>query len=279
MRRSFVTAVAATFATLLFSSPASTQERTAVAPGSGMIRQLWFGYLNGVDKLEGERWYYRYHAPEFIAWYGPWLRRYETYQAIDPPAEAVTQYGARPGKYTEMWWGSVAELADARSIAARPYTQGNWTVGVDGILTAMTLIPAYPTEDFLEKEPSRESPIVRWFRVMRYPEGVTQEQGDAWYLKQVAPVLKQVPGLTRYVSYKTVEFQQRRTTGAYRHWHRVDELWFTDMASWKKAFLDAPPNVPAPPWAKKNEAAVEMYSDFVRISADVNFLKDLPKSP
>lgn len=128
MRRSFVTAIAATFATMLFSSPATTQERTAPAPGSGMIRQLWFGYLNGVDKLEGERWYYRYHAPEFIAWYGPWLRRYETYQAIDPPAEAVTQYGARPGKYTrcggEAWPNSRMRGPSRRG--RTPRETGRW---------------------------------------------------------------------------------------------------------------------------------------------------------
>jgi hypothetical protein len=250
---------------------------TAGQPQSTMVRQLWFGYLNGVEKMEGERWYFRYHAPEFIRWYGPWLRRYETFNAFDPPAEAMQRYGARPGKYTEMWWGSVNNYRDSRSGSTRPYTPGTWKLSTEVILTAMTMIPAYPTDIHTGEEVNLDMPVVRWMRVFRYPEGVSQEEGDKWYLSVYAEEAKKLPGLIWYVSYKTVDFRTPRPSGPYVKWHRVDEMWFPDMATWKKAALEGSVKFTAPSWAKdKQEPFVEMYSDLIRLKPDVDFLHDLP---
>ncbi len=264
---------------LVGGTSVQAQTPAGAQPSTTMVRQLWFGYLNGVDKLEGEKWYYRYHAPEFFRWYGPWLRRYETFNVFDPPNEAVQKYGARRGKYTEMWWGSVNDYKDSRSGTSRAYTQGNWKVGVEGILTAMTMVPAYPTDVHMGAEINHEQPVVRWIRVFRYPPGVSQEEGDKWYLNTYAEEAKKLPGLIWYVSYKTVnDFRTHPAEGPYKKWHRVDEMWFADMNAWKQAVLEKPMTVSAPAWAKeKGEPFAEMYSDFVRVKSDVDFMRDLPK--
>lgn len=236
-----------------------------------MIRQLWFGFLNGVDKAEGERWYYRYHAPEFVRWYGPWLRRYETFSAIMPGGDAGRRFGAQLGKYTEMWWPSMEDYEEPGAVKnVRPYTPGNFPRGTS-ILSAMTIIPALPTEDFTETDPNPEQPIVRWLRVWAYPDGVSREEGDKWYLETHAPEIKKLDKLMRFVSYKTLDFQPYGAGGAFRTWHRVDEMWFPDMETWHKAFIDGP-KLTAPAWAKQ-EPWVTMVSDFVRIKPDVDFLR------
>ncbi len=242
-----------------------------------MIRQLWFGFLSGVDKAEGERWYYRYHAPEFVRWYGPWLRRYETYSAIPPTEEVKQRFGALPGKYTEMWWPSMQDYEEPGAVkAVRPYTPGAFPRGAS-ILSAMTIIPALPTEDFTETDPNIEQPIVRWLRVFAYPDHVTREEGDKWYLGTHAPELKKLPGLMRYVSHRTLDFQlYGNGTGGYRKWDRVDELWFPDTDALHKAVGGA--RFTAPKWAQQ-EPYVTMVSDIVRIKPDVDFLRDNPRVP
>jgi hypothetical protein len=264
------------------ATQARQQQGAAAPPASKagrMIRQLWFGYLNGVDKAEGERWYYRFHAPEFVRWYGPWLRRYETYGAYDPPTEAITRFGAKPGKYTEMWWASMEDYEEADSNKpGKPYTPGTWPQSTAVILTAMTIIPAKPTEAFIDAEPNHEQPIVRWMRVFRYPSGVSREEGDRWYLEIHSQELKQIPGLLRYVSYRALDYSRARSEGPYVQWHRVDELWFSSLATWRQALVESPPRYTAPRWAKE-EPFVTMASDFVRIKSDVDFLRDTPRVP
>jgi len=71
-----------------------------------MIKHVFVGFLNGAPEIEGERWYFRYHSKEVVRFFGPWLRRYETFNAYDPPQEA-RQLGAVGGRMTELWYANV----------------------------------------------------------------------------------------------------------------------------------------------------------------------------
>ncbi len=52
----------------------------------------------------------------------------------------------------------------------------------------MVNVPATPTEDFLGREASfDEKTILRWIVALRYPKGVSVEEGEEWYLKTHAP--------------------------------------------------------------------------------------------
>jgi len=139
--------------------------------------------LNGAPEIEGERWYFRYHCKEVVRFFGPWLRRYETFKAYDPPPEAI-RLGAVGGRMTELWYANVEDFIEAKP-NDRPYTFEPWMAKLPpgAISAGITMVPAMPTEDFLGKEPTPEEvTILRWYRLIKYPDGVSVEDGEKWYL-------------------------------------------------------------------------------------------------
>src|SRR5262245_63420936 len=56
-------------------------------PAEAMIRHV-FIFEPAVSLDVFDIWYFRHHAPECVRFFGPWLRRYETYRASQVPAEA-----------------------------------------------------------------------------------------------------------------------------------------------------------------------------------------------
>ena len=238
-----------------------------------MIKHVFAGFLHGVDPIEAERWYLRYHSKEVVRAVGPWLRRYETYRTYPPPLEAE-RFGARNGFLTELWYSSLEDLAEADT-NSRAYTPPSLSEpGVAAVRPAITLVPARPTEDFLGKEPSPEGvTILRWYCVFRYPEGVSLEDGERWYLDIHSQEAKEQPGLLRYVSHRAVEKPPFPTP-----WHRVSELWYENFDAWHRAVIDSPPRYTPPSWGKEYPF-VDMVSVFVRYKPDVDFLKDNPLIP
>ena len=47
--------------------------------------------------------------------------------------------------------------------------------------------------------------MLRWFILMRYPEGVSREKGDDWFLTIHAPEVARQPGLSRFFSYRVID--------------------------------------------------------------------------
>ena len=239
-----------------------------------MIKHVFVGFLHGAPEIEGTRWYFRYHSKEVVRFFGPWLRRYETYNAYTPPEEA-RQLGAVGGRMTELWYSSVEDFLEAKP-NSRPYTNEAWMAKLPpGAMTAgITLVPAMPTENFLGKEPTpEERPILRWYRLIKYPEGVSRADGEEWYLNTHSQEVKQQPGLLRYVSHLVVDNPPIRTP-----WLRVEEQWYEDFDAWRKAVIDSPPKYTAPPWAKQGPF-LDSVSNFLRYKPDVDYLKDNPFIP
>ena len=136
------------------------------------------------------------------------------------------------------------------------------------------LVPARPTEDFLGKEPAlEEGTVMRWFCVFRYPQGVSLEEGERWYLDTHSREVKEHPGLLRYVSHRALE--NPLFSGV---WHRMSELWYENMDAWRRAAVDSPPRYTPPPW-NGEYPFVHLASVFVRDKPDVDFLKDDPIIP
>lgn len=235
-----------------------------------MIKHAFIGFLNGMNETDALRWYLRYHSKEVVRAVGPWLRRYETYKAYPPPAEAK-RYGALGGFYTELWYASVEDHIEARA-NYRPYTPppGGWGPAV----TAVTVAPAMPTEDFLRKEPApEERHVLRWCRFFKYPEGVSVADGEKWYLTVHSQEAKQQAGLLKYTSHRVLEKPPVPTP-----WHRIEELWYEDLEGWRKAVIESPPRYTAPAW-RKEEPFVDYASAFVRYKPDYDFLRDNPMIP
>ena len=225
-----------------------------------------------LNPIEADRYYFRFHSKEVVRFFGPWLRRYETFRALDAPPEA-DRFGVRRGRLTELWYNSVAEFREARPVS-RPYTPppGGWGAFFGRTGAATTIVPAAPTEDFLLKEPTpEERPILRWYQVFKYPDGVSAAEGDAWYLRHAEEVKSQ-PGLTHFVSHRALDEPPVPSP-----WRRVSELWYDDFAAWRAAIAGAADYTP-PPWGG-TYPFVDMVSTFVGYKPDVDFLKDNPAIP
>jgi hypothetical protein len=233
-----------------------------------MIKHVFIGFLSRIDALEGIRWYFRYHSKEVVRYVGPWLRRYETFKSLPSPEEAKS-FGAIGGFLTELWYDSVADFVEA-SADAKTYTSppGGWELA----LGPVTIVPAVPTNDFLGKEPVLgDKEFLRWIRVFRYPKDVPVADGEKWYLETYSQQMKQRVGLLKYVSYRLLENPPIRTS-----WQRVEELWYENFDSWRKAIKDSPDYIPNP-WGKKEP--IDMVNTFVRHKPDIDFLRDSPFIP
>ena len=136
------------------------------------------------------------------------------------------------------------------------------------------MVPAMPTEDFLGKEPTPEEvPILRWYQAMKYPDGVSEEDGEKWYLEVHSQEAKEQPGLLRYVSHRTVDDCPFPTP-----WRRVNELWYEGVDAWRKAVIDSPPKYTPPPW-RNDGPFVDIASVFVGYKPTADYLRDNPLIP
>lgn len=240
-----------------------------------MIKHVFVFPIRG-NEVQFYRWYYRFHSKECVRFFGPWLTRYEHYRGYDAPPEAE-KYGVISGGMTELWYRSVEDFIEADPLN-RPYTMPERPPGeqqpTPAVQSAVTMVPAMPTEDFLGKEPTPEEvPIMRWYQALKYPDGVSVEDGEKWYLEVHSQEAKEQPGLLRYVSHRTIENCPFPTP-----WHRVNELWYQDIDAWRKAVIGSPPKYTPPPW-RKQEPFVDIVSVFVGYKPTVDYLKDNPLIP
>jgi hypothetical protein len=60
--------------------------------------------------------------------------------------------------------------------------------------------------------------------------------------------------------------------GGVTSWVRVNEYWYKDLAAWRKAVIESPPEYTAPPWGGEYPF-VEMASTFIGYKPDIDFLK------
>ncbi|MBI2829655.1 MAG: hypothetical protein HYX81_00685 [Chloroflexi bacterium] len=239
-----------------------------------MFRIFVFGFLQQVKSpVEAERWYVRFHTQEVLRNWGPWMARYETYRTFEPPVESK-RFGAVGAFYTEHWWRSIEDYDEARACSnpTTPVTASLTEPPLPATPLVQVMTPARPTENFLDKKPPapEEMPIIRWLRAFKYPEGVSAQEGDKWYLQTYSQQVKQQAGLLKYVCYTCVP-------GA--SMHRVEELWYRDLDAWRKAVVESPPSYTPPSWAKKEEPFVDMTSTFVRLKPTWDWFRERPFSP
>ena len=130
-----------------------------------------------------ERWYCRDHSPEISRRFGPWLTRHESYSPVDAPQEA-RQYGYYNWRVTEATWREIPKAGP----------QGNLSFTIPPVWpkVATCFVPAQPTEDFMGWEIApHEKQVLRWYVLMRYPQGVSLEEGEDWFLKTHVPEVMQ----------------------------------------------------------------------------------------
>jgi hypothetical protein len=110
-----------------------------------------------------------------------------------------------------------------------------------------------------------EKTVLRWLIYLKYPEGVSEQEGEDWYLNVHAPEVLEQPGLTRFFSYKVLPHRlfapPRPGARRFTHpdtrltmgWNRISEQWYENPAAWRRAIIDAPPRYTRPAWASHEQ--------------------------
>jgi hypothetical protein len=264
----------------------------AVPAGAGMVKEVAMGvFTNAPSQTELDRYYLRYHGPEVLKFSGPWLRNYQLWLPYDPPMEAVERFNAVKGRYAELWFSSGDEYLDRP--AHGPMSKATFkSVGENK--QTVVMVPAKPTEEFYDPDTNpEETTILRWVQIIRYPDNVSIEDGDKWFLNVHAREALKQPGLMKFVSYRALTeignkmeelmmksgglpavTQSAAPSGMpkTKNWVRVNEYWYKDFDAWRKAVLDSPPKYTAPSWGGQYPY-VEMISTFLPYTHDVDFLK------
>ena len=144
-----------------------------------------------------ERWYYRDHAPEIVRRYGPWLTRFECYLPVPAPTDAQA-YGFHNWRMTEGWWRELPEAGTENDMCFTP--PATWP------RVAAAFVRPQPSEHFLACDfLPLEKVCLRWLMLLRYPDGVSNEEGEDWFLRVHAPEVASQPGLVRFFSHRVVQ--------------------------------------------------------------------------
>jgi len=282
---------------MLFASPS----------GATMVKEVAMGvFTNAPNQTELDRFYLRYHGPEVVKFSGPWLRRYQLWLPYDPPEEAIKRFNAVKGRYAELWFGSEEDYLDRP--AHGPMSSATFKSAGENMQTVV-MVNAKPTEEFYDPDPNpEETTIYRWVQIIRYPDGVSTEEGEKWFLEVHAGEALKQPGLLKFVSHKVLtelgdkmmklmmksmkvpaagggqaipDMRMSSPGGGAapgsgmpkaKSWVRVNECWYKDEAAWRKAVIESPPEYTTPPWGG-TYPYVEMISTFLPYMHDVDFLK------
>lgn len=200
-----------------------------------------------------ERWFRQHHCQEVLSQV-PWTVRYVMYRAVPPPPGAE-DFGYYNYRVHENW------VRDERR-------------GVKGLLSftpqpgkmsaIVVNVPAEPTEDFLGAGlRHNEKTILRWLIAFRYPDGVSEQEGEEWYLNVHTKEVCSQPGLIRFFSHKAIPSVQPSPLPSsnaqkpfmtpsplfFKQWHRVTELWYENNNGWVESVLKHPPRYTRPDWA------------------------------
>jgi hypothetical protein len=252
--------------------------------GAKMLKEVAIGVFDNAPSQAETDWFYmRYHGPEIVRLSGPWLSRYQLWLPYEPPEAAVERFGAVRGRYAELWYreDDFLDRPGLSGITDSPFSKTSTKkTGQTNVM-----VPANPTETFYDSDPHPEkTPILKWVTFIQYPEGVSKEEGEKWFLEVHAKEAATQPGLLKFVSHSVVELGNAGLPPGMdledlpaemppmKTWVRMCEYWYTDLDAWRKAVLDSPPDYTAPSWGG-TYPFVDMASTFIPYFPDVDFLK------
>jgi len=219
-----------------------------------------------------QNWLYRVHIPDSISQFGPYVTKYAFYNALPVPPEGE-RFGTIKMQLTEHYW-QCNPFQDALKYKAFKEVfpvdvlkwQGNMPDEADGSQELVgddaraakggkgampfifAFVPLWWEEDLKGKlRTIADGPNYRWQFVMKYPEGVSQEQGDKWFFEEVVPAFEAMPEVTRILSSKII----KSVNGC--SFHRVVEMWFDGPDEWYSAAVVKAASIKKPSWAKQDK--------------------------
>ena len=119
---------------------------------------------------------------------------------------------------------------------------------------------------------------MRWLFLFKYPEGVSKEDGERWYLGAHTQEAKKMVanGLVSYKTWKAVP-SPYETSGRLNlnEWDRVTELGFEDFESFRRATENGGPFTP-PPYGPHGFIA---HTIFLHEEEEFDLLNEIPDVP
>lgn len=238
---------------------------------------------------------YGTHVPESIAQFQPYVTKYAFYNALPIPEEG-DRFGAYNMQLTEHYWlinpnnpcmskkalleyfppemlvwqGTIPAPIKDTMDGEETRAQNRVADGLYPFVYAF--VPIYWEEDFKGAgRTMKDGPNYRWQFMIKYPEGVSNEEGDKWLLEEVMPVLMDNPLVVRALSSKII---QEVNDFPY---YRLVELWFDGPAEWHKVMVEDADKLPAPAWADKASQNKFPYVKELQEIVSI-FVPDMPSS-
>lgn len=219
-----------------------------------------------------KHWLYRHHISDSISQFGPYVTKYAFYPALPTPPQG-DKFGTCRMQLTEHYWTVNPFTGDFKNKALTEYFpmdvlkwQGNIPDSVDGHVNmegddaratggdngmppfVFAFVPICWEEDFKGAQRTVEDgPNYRWQFVMRYPEGVSVEEGDKWFYEEVVPKFQAMPEVVRMLSSKVIQ----NVNGC--PFHRAVEMWFANPSAWYTAAVEKAKDIKKPEWAKYDQ--------------------------
>ena len=235
-------------------------------------------------RIKLENWLYRYHVPDSISQFGPYVSKYAFYPALPTPPGGE-RFGTVRMQMTEHYWlanpNDVAFAGDHHKVLTEYFptevlvwqnnipdmghshgidkseevnlegddaraTKGDEAAGIVPFIFAF--IPVWWEEDFKgEGRTVEDGPNYRWQFVVKYPEGVSREEGDKWLKEEFLPSIYAHEGCTRCVT-SNIKKEVNNCD-----FDRIVEMWFECQSAWVDAVKAAAEKCAKPAWAETED--------------------------
>lgn len=217
-------------------------------------------------------WQYFYHVPESMAQFGPYVSKY-TYHWALPVPEDGERFGTRNYNIAEHYWlvnpmdqrlkvkaiaeymppealvwqGTLPDKPETLSMGMLGGDEGRSTglTGDDGTIPFVwTFVPMWWEEEF--KGTNRtlaDGYNYRWLFTIKYPDGVTKEEGDKWFYEEMIPGFINMSQTTRIMCSNIMQEINACP------FHKLVEIWFEDNEDWHDAVTIEAATIKKPAWA------------------------------
>jgi hypothetical protein len=148
--------------------------------------------------------------------------------------------------------------------------QSGWQGSRDGYHPLVfSFAPIFWEDDFKGADRLTDAgPNFRWLFLLTYPDGVSIDEGDAWFKEVFAPEVCANPEVNRFISSRQLDDPQINP------FQRISEIWFDDSDGWRRTMVERAGSYTKPPWATWDRLPFfEPFKDIVGV-----FILDRPDS-
>ncbi|MCD8148135.1 MAG: acetyl-CoA hydrolase [Clostridiales bacterium] len=214
------------------------------------------------------------HVADSIAQFAPYVSKYSFYQAMPVPPEGerfgtvkfhLCEHYWNINPFTEemgtkayceympveclKWQGTIPDDDAIDSTKNLSGDEGRSTGGEEGTRPfVFAFLPLSWEQDLKGKERTvMDGPNYRWHFVIRYPDGVTEEEGDRWLFEEVLPEFCKAEEVTRILTSKI----RKDVNGC--GYSRAVEMWFDGPEEWYRVCVEKMSGLPKPSWAQQDK--------------------------